>query len=95
LDAITKISPLISHPDSKIRKQSLQCLCQIAKHSVDLAESVIDSEIFPNALICLKDTDLGVRKSAVTLLCEISKHSAEVRSSFSDPIFNHPFSSLS
>ncbi len=78
MDAITKISPLISHADSKIRKQSLQTLCQIAKHSVDLAESVIDAEIFPNALICLKDTDLGVRKNAVTLLCEISKHSAEL-----------------
>lgn len=66
------------HSDTKVRKQSLSCLCQIAKHTVDLAESVIDAEIFPNALICLKDVDSGVRKNAVTLLCEISKHSAEV-----------------
>ena len=78
-EILPKLASFIGHEDSKIRKQALTCLCQIAKHTVDLAESVIDAEIFPNVLIALKDTDLTVRKNAVTLLCELSKHSAEVR----------------
>jgi hypothetical protein len=35
-------------------------LAQIAKHSVELAETVVEAEIFPKILSCLKDTDIQV-----------------------------------
>ena len=38
-------------------QQVCSCLGQIAKHSVDLAEVVVEAEIFPKILTCLKDVD--------------------------------------
>lgn len=55
------------------------CLGQIAKHSVDLAEVVVEAEVFPNILKCLRDSDLYVRKNAATCIREIAKHTPEVR----------------
>lgn len=57
------------------------CLGQIAKHSVDLAEVVVEAEVFPNILKCLRDSDLYVRKNAATCIREIAKHTPEVRPS--------------
>lgn len=54
------------------------CLAQIAKHSVDLAEVVVEAEVFPNILKCLRDSDLYVRKNAATCIREIAKHTPEV-----------------
>lgn len=54
-------------------------LSQIAKHNVDLAEMVVEAEIFPSVLTSLKDNDGWVRKNAATLIREIAKHTPEVR----------------
>ena len=54
-------------------------LSQIAKHSVDLAEMVVEAEIFPAVLQCLKDSDEYVKKNVATLIREIAKHTPEVR----------------
>ena len=53
-------------------------LSQIAKHSVDLAEMVVEAEIFPAVLTCLKDPDEYVKKNVATLIREIAKHTPEV-----------------
>ena len=53
-------------------------LSQIAKHSVDLAEMVVEAEIFPAILTCLRDADEYVRKNVATLIREIAKHTPEV-----------------
>lgn len=47
-------------------------------HSVDLAECVIDGDVFPRALACFKDMDGSVRRQAAVMACEIAKHSPEV-----------------
>ena len=75
----------MANPDAKLRRQVCSALSQIAKHTVDLAETVVDGEIFPNVLNCLKDSDGYVKKNGATLICEISKHTPEVnpKSSFS------------
>lgn len=52
--AVTYLAPLIVHPDAKLKRQVASALAQIAKHSVDLAEVVVEAEIFPNFLNCLK-----------------------------------------
>jgi hypothetical protein len=62
------------------------CLClqvcsalgQIAKHSVDLAEVVVEAEVFPKCLTCLKYPDEFVRKHAATLVREVVKHTPEL-----------------
>ena len=54
------------------------CLGQIAKHSVDLAEVVVEAEIFPKILTCLKDVDGYVRKHAATCIREVAKHTPEL-----------------
>ena len=76
--AIAHLTPLLGHPDAKLKRQVTSVLGQIAKHTVDLAEAVVEGEIFPAILTCLKDHDLYVRKNSSTLICELAKHSAEV-----------------
>lgn len=61
-----------------LQRQVFSALGQIAKHSVDLAEMVMEAEIFPAALASLKDPDEYVRKNVTTLIREITKHSPEV-----------------
>lgn len=55
-------------------------LSQIAKHCVDLAEMVVEAEIFPAVLTSLKDPDEYVKKNVATLIREIAKHTPEVSS---------------
>lgn len=38
----------------RLRPQICACLAQIAKHSVDLAEVVVEADIFPKILTALK-----------------------------------------
>ena len=60
------------------QRQVFSALSQIAKHSVDLAEMVVEAEIFPAVLNCLKDADEYVKKNVATLIREIAKHTPEV-----------------
>ncbi|CAE7751402.1 Spag6 [Symbiodinium pilosum] len=45
---------------------------------VDLAEVVVESEIFPTILHCLKDVDESVRKNAATCIRELSRHTPDL-----------------
>lgn len=58
--------------------QVASALAQISKHSVDLAEVVVEAEVFPNFLNCLKDNDALVRKNTATAIREITKHTPEL-----------------
>lgn len=60
------------------QRQVFSALSQISKHSVDLAEMVVEAEIFPAVLTCLKDPDEYVKKNVATLIREIAKHTPEV-----------------
>ena len=51
----------------------------MSKHSVELAEMVVEAEIFPAVLSSLRDPDDYVIKNVATLIREIAKHSPEVR----------------
>jgi 3-methyladenine DNA glycosylase AlkD len=53
-------------------------LSQISKHTVELAELVVEAEIFPTVLSSLRDPDEYVQKNAATLIREIAKHTPEV-----------------
>lgn len=72
------IAPLLSNTNAKLRRQVCSALFQIAKHTVDLAETVVDGDIFPQVLACLKDDDPFVRKNGAQLISEIAKHTPEV-----------------
>jgi len=76
--AVSYLAPMIAHPDAKLKRQVLAALGQIAKHSVDLAEIVVEAEVFPKIFTCLKDVDKVVRKNAMTAIREISKHTPEL-----------------
>lgn len=43
---------------------------------------VVEAEIFPVVLTCLKDKDEYVKKNACTLIREIAKHTPEVKKIF-------------
>lgn len=45
---------------------------------MDLAEVVVEAEIFPRILNCLKDMDIQVRKNAATCIREIAKQTTEL-----------------
>jgi hypothetical protein len=76
--AVTYLAALITHPDTKLKRQVCMGLAQVAKHSVDLAEVVVEAEIFPKILNCLKDTDAYVQKNASTCIREVAKHTPEL-----------------
>uniref|UniRef100_A0A3B4CRX8 Sperm-associated antigen 6 n=1 Tax=Pygocentrus nattereri TaxID=42514 RepID=A0A3B4CRX8_PYGNA len=89
LSDIAKHSPELAqtmtlNPDAKLkslndsRRQVFSALGQISKHSVDLAEMVVEAEIFPAVLASLKDPDEYVRKNVTTLMREITKHTPEL-----------------
>lgn len=71
------LPPHVPSPSS-IQRQVFSALSQISKHSVDLAEMVVEAEIFPAVLACLRDPDEYVRKNVTTLMREITKHTPEV-----------------
>lgn len=86
INSTNKLPPLSTNKqfvstfvDSRLQRQVLSCLSQIAKHSIDLAEAVVDGELFPGVLHCMRDPiDLFVRRNAAGLVCEICKHTAEL-----------------
>ena len=45
---------------------------------MDLAEVVVEAEIFPNILNCLRDVDTMVRKNGAMCVREVSKHTPEL-----------------
>lgn len=53
-------------------------LSQISKHTVELAELVVEAEVFPVMLTSLRDVDEYVQKNVATLIREIAKHTPEV-----------------
>lgn len=76
--AVAYLAPLITSNDSRLKRQVCSALGQVAKHSVDLAEVVVEAEIFPKILTCLKDVDTTVRKHAATCIREVAKHTPEL-----------------
>ncbi len=52
--AVAHLAGLISNQDAKLKRQVFSALSQISKHSVDLAEMVVEAEIFPAVLTSLK-----------------------------------------
>jgi len=78
--AIPHLSGLIAHRDGKLKRQVCACLANISKHNVDMAEAVVEADLFPGVLPCLKDDDLFVRKNAAVLVREVVKHSEELAS---------------
>ena len=58
--------------------QVCSCLANISKHAVELAELVVEAEIFPKILYRLKDNDLLVKKYAATCIREIAKQSPDL-----------------
>jgi tellurite resistance protein len=78
--ALTNLSPLLGASDAKSKLKENACSTQshMAKHSVDSAELVVEGEIFPATLHCLKDADGGVRKAAAALVREVVKQTQEL-----------------
>jgi hypothetical protein len=64
--------------DTEATVQVCCALAQVAKHSVDMAEVVVEAEIFPRILTCLQYPDELVRKHAATVVREVAKHSMEL-----------------
>jgi hypothetical protein len=76
--AIAHLTKHISSPDHKLKRQVLSALSQICKHSLELAEMVVEADVFPAVLAELKDSDEYVRKNAATLMREIVRHTPEL-----------------
>ena len=76
--ATAYLAPLVTSHDSKLKRQVRSALGQTAKHSVDPAEVIIETEIFPKILTCRIDVDVFVRKNMATVIREICKHMPEL-----------------
>lgn len=63
---------------TKMQRQVLSAFGNIAKHSIEFAEFVVEAEIFPNALIDMAHPDENVVKAAAVLTREVCKHTFEV-----------------
>lgn len=53
-------------------------MANISRHTIDLAEIVVDNDIFPKILYRLKDNDNLVRKYAAICIREIAKQSLDL-----------------
>lgn len=76
--AVPFLAQLINHQDSQLKRQVCSCLANIARHTLDLAEAVVENDIFPKILYKFKDTDQMVRKYAASCVREIAKHSTDL-----------------
>lgn len=56
----------------------MNILGSCAKHRMDLAEVVVEAEIFPSVLLHLAHPCPGVRRNAACLVRDIVKHSLEL-----------------
>ena len=52
--AIAHLAQLVGSKDAKLKRQLFSALSQVAKHTVELAELVVEAEIFPSVLSSLK-----------------------------------------
>lgn len=64
--------------DTKLKKQILCTLANVAEHGRELAEVVVNGNIFPSVLIHLGHANVFVQKQAARLVQEIAKQSLEV-----------------
>lgn len=71
--AVPLLAPLVVSPEPRLRRNACCALAQVAKHSVDLAEVVVEADLFPRVLTCLKFPDDGVRKYGATAVREVGR----------------------
>lgn len=71
-------SPQQALGDPKLIRQVVRCLSAVAKHNIELAEYVIDGDVFPGLWACFKSTDVLLKKASAELVANIVKHSAEL-----------------
>lgn len=64
--------------DAKLKKQIFCTLANVAEHNCELAEIVVNENIFPTVLIHLGHDSVFVQKQAARLVQEIAKQSLEV-----------------
>ncbi len=69
--AVGYIAPQVLNHDVKVKRQACCLLAQLAKHSLELAEVVVEADIFPKIYVCLKVADEWVRKHAATAIREV------------------------
>nr|CAD7403186.1 unnamed protein product [Timema cristinae] len=65
-------------PVSTMKRQALSALASVAKHSVDLAELVVEAEVFPQVFVHLAHPDELVARSAAFVVREVTKHTLEL-----------------
>lgn len=53
-------------------------LAQVAKHNLDLAETVVEADVLPNMLTCLRFPDAAVQSAAMQVVREVVKHSSHL-----------------
>jgi len=76
--AVPFLAQLINHQDAQLKRQVCSCLANISRHTADLAEIVVDNDIFPKILYRLKDNDTLVRKYAAICIREIAKQNIDL-----------------
>ena len=64
--AIAHLAQLVGSNDAKLKRQLFSALSQVAKHTVELAEMVVEAEIFPSVLTSLKGTCIYLHCSTYT-----------------------------
>lgn len=69
--AVPLLAPLVVSPEARLRRNACCALAQIAKHSMDLAEVVVEADLFPRVLTSLKFPDDAVRKCGATVVREV------------------------
>lgn len=69
--------PLITHPDSYLKRQVISCFSHIACHSQSLAEDISQVLDAGNLIACLKDADPYVRLNTAECIRNIVKHNAQ------------------
>jgi len=64
--------------DPAVKESACQALASIAKHDIDLANSVYSAGAVPLIILCLQEPELTLKRASINALSEIAKHNEEL-----------------
>ena len=66
------------------KKAAASVLKAVARHTMDLAQAVVDSGALENLVLCLEEFDPIVKETAVSALGQIARHSGKLAQAVTD-----------
>jgi hypothetical protein len=74
----------LDSPELALREQATEALGCLARHSTELAQSVVDAGAGPFLVFCLREPEASLKRAAVSTIADICKHSPDLAQTIVD-----------